>query len=97
MIQRSGNLPLLPDQKLLPDQMQNLLPDSEASGNILELLLMQKLLLYQKHLSQQEHFFKVGKVFMVLLECRFLDKFLFLFLNFEKFTINGTERQLYWP
>ena len=62
-----------------------------------ELLLMQKLLLYQKHLSQQEHFFKVGKVFMVLLECRFLDKSLFLFLNFEKFTINGTERQLYWP
>ena len=34
VIQRSGNVPLLPDRKLLPDQMQNLLPDSEASVNI---------------------------------------------------------------
>ena len=34
VIQRSGNLPLLPDRKLLPDQMQKLLPDSEASVNI---------------------------------------------------------------
>ena len=34
VIQRSGNLPLLQDQKLLPDQMQKLLPDSEASVNI---------------------------------------------------------------
>ena len=33
VIQRSGNFPLLPDRKLLPDQMQKLLPDSEASVN----------------------------------------------------------------
>ena len=31
MIQRSGHLLLLPDQKLLPNQQQKLLPDSEAS------------------------------------------------------------------
>ena len=31
VIQRSGHLLLLPDQKLLPNQQQMLLPDSEAS------------------------------------------------------------------
>ena len=31
VIQRSGHLLLLPDQKLLPNQQQKLLPDSEAS------------------------------------------------------------------
>ena len=38
----------------------------------------------------------VHRLLIQTLECRFLDKslFLFLFLNFEKFTINGTERQL---
>ena len=33
VIQRSSNLPLLPDQMLLPDQIQKLLQDSEASVN----------------------------------------------------------------
>ena len=45
---------------------------------------MQKLLFYQEHLSQEEHLFKVGQVFMVLLENIFFEKSVFLCLNFDK-------------